>query len=520
MEVSEVTRMEQYEIIRREHFLHEKSIREIAREQGVHRRVVRQALAGARPPSRKVVERAPAVLTMELRLVVEGWLRADVEAPRKQRHTARRIYQRLRAEYGYGGAESSVRQFVGRRRRELGLKLQATIPRDHLAGEEAEVDWYEADVDFPWGRERAQFFQMRACYSGREYHEAFPRQTQQAFLEGHVRAFAYFGGVFRLLRFDNLGSAVKKVLRGRRRLETERFVCLRSHYLFESEFCHPGIEGAHEKGGVEGAVGRFRRTHLVPVPSFGSYEALNEWLLERCGADDERRREGHGRRVEEDWVDEQPQLLPLPKEPLATVEVESARVDSKGRVRLRTNGYSVPIRLVGRRVETRLSARRLEVVYGGRVVAEHERLQGSHGERLVLDHYLELLVHKPGALKRARPLRQAREAGVWPATYDKLWASLTARLGESEGTRQLLDVLLLHREAQVEDVHTAVGLALEYGCSDAGAVRVLLRQLCTETTVSEPLQGLGALSAYDRPVGDLSAYNGLLANPALERGVN
>lgn len=512
--------MEQFEIIRKEHFLHEKSIREIAREQGVHRRVVRQALGEARPPERKSVERAPTVLTMALRSVAEGWLRADVEAPRKQRHTARRIYQRLVAEYGYEGVESSVRQFVGRRRRELGLKLQATIPRDHLAGEEGEVDWYEAEVDFPWGRERAQFFQMRACFSGREYHKAFPRQTQQAFLEGHVGAFAYFGGVFHLLRFDNLSSAVRKVLRGRRRLETDRFVCLRSHYLFESEFCRAGIDGAHEKGGVEGGVGRFRRTHLVPVPCFESYGALNDWLLERSRIDDARRMEGHSRRIEEDWEEEQPKLLPLPKEPMSTVEVERPKVDSKGRIRLRTNAYSVPIGLVGRRVESRISALRVEVVHGGRVVAVHDRWQGNHGERLVLDHYLELLSLKPGALKRARPLRQAREAGVWPETYDRLWASLNVRLGESEGTRQMIDVLLLHREGPVEDVHTAVGLALEYGCCDAGAVRVLLRQLCTATNIPERLQGLGALSVYDRPVGDLSAYNGLLANPVSVGEVN
>jgi len=383
--------MEQFELIRKEHFLHQKSIREIAREQGVHRRVVRQALKEATPPKRKDVARTPKVLTMALRSEVEGWLRGDVEAPRKQRHTARRIYQRLRSEFGYEGAESSVRQFVGRRRRELGLKLKATIPRDHLPGEEGEVDWYEADVDFPWGRERVQFFEMRACFSGREYHEAFPRQTQQAFLEGHVGAFAYFGGVFHVLRFDNLSSAVRRVLRGRRRLETDRFVCLRSHYLFESEFCQPGLEGAHEKGGVEGGAGRFRRTHLVPVPSFESYETLNTWLLERCRADDGRRIAGHGRLIEEDWAEEKPLLLPLPKEPLSTVEVMNPRVDSKGRIRVRTNAYSVPIGLVGLRVEARLSALIMEVVHGGRVVAVHDRWQGLYGERLVLDHYLDTI---------------------------------------------------------------------------------------------------------------------------------
>src|SRR5690606_16522593 len=151
-------------------------------------------------------------------------------------------------------------------RKLLGLSTQVFIPQIHLPGEEAEVDWYEAYVDFPSGREKIYFFQMRSCYSGREFHLAFRRQNQISFLEAHRAAFDYFGGVFKRIRYDNLTSAVKKVLRGRKRVESDRFIALRSHYLFESEFCLPGIQGAHEKGGVEGGVGRFRRNHLTPVP--------------------------------------------------------------------------------------------------------------------------------------------------------------------------------------------------------------------------------------------------------------
>lgn len=118
---------------------------------------------------------------------------------------------------------------------------------------------------------------MRPCFSAKAFHRADPRQTQPAFLEGHVHAFEFYGGVFHTLRYDNLSSAVKKVLQGRRRKETERFIALRSHYLFDSVFCTPGLEGAHEKGGVEGGVGRFRRTHLVPVPCFKDYDELDQY---------------------------------------------------------------------------------------------------------------------------------------------------------------------------------------------------------------------------------------------------
>ena len=222
--------MEQFEVIRRAHFLQKQSIRGIARTYGIHRRTVRQALRSAVPPKRRSPTREPRVLTLAMRGEVDRWLLDDRSAPKKQRHSARRSYQRLVDEHGYGGAESTVRGYVGRRRRKLGLKSDAYIPRGQVAGEEAEVDWYEARVEFPSGPAKVQLFQMWACYSGREFHWAYSVQTQQAFIDAHVRAFSHFGGVFTRVRYDNLGSAVKKVLRGRRREETARFVALSSHY--------------------------------------------------------------------------------------------------------------------------------------------------------------------------------------------------------------------------------------------------------------------------------------------------
>jgi len=290
-----VTRVELFEIIRRDHFVYQKSVRAIARKHRVHRRVVRQALASAVPPARKRPERESPMLTPAIRGVIDGWLEADLQAPRKQRHTARRIHERLQREHGFEGAASTVRRYVGRRRRELGLKGDAFVPQDHEPGKEGEVDGYEGYVDFPWGRDKVQVLAFRSGYSGREFHVAYPRQTQQAFLEGHVLAFAWFGGVFHEMRYDNLPAAVKRVLRGRRREETDRFVALRSHYLFESEFCQPGVEGAHEKGGVEGGLGRFRRNHLVPVPQVDDYDALNALLRKACAEDDLRTLEDRSR---------------------------------------------------------------------------------------------------------------------------------------------------------------------------------------------------------------------------------
>lgn len=516
-----MTKVELFEAIRRDKHLHGKSIRQIAQERHVHRRTVRQALDSAIPRPRKPLERTSVVFTPQMQGLVDDWLLADRTAPRKQRHTARRIYQRLRQELGYQGSESAVRRYVGRRRREIGLSHQAFVPLTHMPAAEAEVDWFEVEVDLPTGRQTVHLFMMRACFSGREFVMAFPRQTQQAFLEAHVAAFAYFGGVFLTVRYDNLASAVHKVLRGRKRVETDRFVALRSHYLFGAEFCRPGVEGAHEKGGVEGGGGRFRRHHLVPVPKVDTLDELNATLLDACARDDQRVIEGRAVSILDDWARERTLLRPLPGEPLDAAEVGVVRIDARGCATVRTNRYSVPIGLTGRRVEYRLHARTVEFVHDGRVIATHPRLQSRHELRVELDHYLELLWHKPGALHSSLPLRQARERGQWPAVYDQFQQALAERFDPTEATRQMLAVMMLHREIAADAVHVAVELAIERGCFDAGAVAVLARQL---TRAPEPavtrLDDLGELARYERPVASLDDYDQLLTQRSSTQAVH
>jgi len=502
--------VELFELIRREHYVDGHSLRAIARRLGVHRRTVRQALASARPVPRKAPVREPPVLTRALRQIIDGWLQADRQAPRKQRHTGVRVYERLAAEHGYSGAAVTVRRYVGQRRRELGHVEEAFVPQGYAPGEEAQVDWYEAAVDGPTGREVLQVFLMRACYSGREFHMAFPRQTQQAFLEGHVAAFAYFGGVFARVRYDNLSVAVKKVLRGRCRAQTDQFIALRSHYLFEADFCRPGLAGAHEKGGVEGAVGRFRRHHWVPVPSMTDLESLNRFLRAACTQDDGRCLAGREPSIATEWVQEQPRLRSLPGAPFDTADTLSCRVDSSARIRVRTNAYSVPVRLVGQRVAVRLHAVRVEVLHAGQVVSSHVRLQGRFGERLELDHYLELLQAKPGALPRARALHQARERGCWPTVYDRLWEAFKQRFGESEGNRQLLAVVWLHREYPAEAIEAGVTQALALGCIEAGAIAVLVRHGHCPQEAVPALGELGRLGGYGQAQAvDLQVYDAL-----------
>jgi transposase len=237
--------VELFEQIRRDWRAGEVSIRELAVRHHVHRRTVRQALASAVPPPRKAYPQRPRPALDPFTRVIDEWLLADRVVPRKQRHTARRVWQRLVAEHGATVAEVTVSRYVARRRAELGLdNTEVMVPQSHEPGAEAEVDFGEFHAVIAGALAKLWMFVMRLSCSGRAFHVAFATQAQEAFLEGHVLAFGYFGAVPGRVRYDNLGPAVVRVLRGRDRAESERFIALRSHYRFDSFFCAPGKGGA------------------------------------------------------------------------------------------------------------------------------------------------------------------------------------------------------------------------------------------------------------------------------------
>ena len=506
-------RVELFELIRRDFFDQGLSKREIARKHHVHRRAVRQAIASAVPPERRRPSKARPVLTDEARAFVDGILLGDKKAPRKQRHTARRIWQRLRDELGCTAAESTVRGYVAERRRELGVGAQAFVPQNHPPGHQGEVDFYEADFHFPWGQQTAQVIAVRSEFSAGALHVAYPSQTQTALLDGISSGLEFAGGVFARMRFDNLRQAVARVIRGQRRVEQDRFVAFRSHYLFESSFTSPGIEGAHEKGGIEGEVGRFRRRWLTPVPQVSSWEEANDYLRRCCIADLQRIPEGKDRTVGELMDIERRLLRPLPSERFELAELASARVDEKARIKVKTARYSVPASLVGRTVRVRIFPLSLEVTYRGRLVATHDRVHLRGGEQLVLDHYLDVLRDRPGAFPESLPLHQARERGEFPASYDRLWQALMQRAGDKAGTRAMIEVLLLHRRHPKQTVRAAVEQALSTGAVDPGAVAMFARhleQMPEQAPVQLSLAELGELSRYERPAPEVAGYDVLL----------
>jgi len=486
------------------------SVRALADKHRVHRRTVRQAIASSVPPERKTAARARPALTAEITTFIDGVLTADKEVPRKQRHTARRIWHRLGSEHGATLAESTVRAYVAERRRELGVGVEAFVPQHHPDAYQAEVDFYEAAVRFPTVAEKAQVITTRSEASGASLHRAYPSQTQSALFDGIAHGLEFMGGVFEVMRFDNLRQAVARVLEGRRRQEQDRFVAFRSHYGFRSSFTTPGIGGAHEKGGVEGEVGRFRRRWLVPVPQMASYDELNDYLLQCCVHDLDRRIAGRGETVGEALHRERELLSPLPAEHFDVAELGQVRVDTKSRVNVQTNRYSVPVHLVGRLVGIRVNPVEVEVVFGGKVVARHPRLYLRYRERLVLDHYLDLLAERPGAFAGSEALHQERERGEFPATYQQMWERFVGRWGDRDGTRQMVDVLLLHRLHPRAVVAEAVAGSLRLGVSDARAVALLCRHLSDATRPGTPPFEVGELHRYDRALPDVGGYDLLL----------
>jgi transposase len=499
-----LTDMENWAEIRRRVLADGLSKRAACREFGIHWDTLEKVLGHAEPPGYRRTAPRPRPKLGPFLPVIHQILEGDRKAPRKQRHTAVRIFERLRDEHGYDGRPTIVKQAVADWRRR---GAEVFVPLAHPPGE-AQVDFGEAEIILDGRPAKVALFVMTLPYSGAIFCCAFPRECTEAFLEGHVRAFAFFGGVPRRISYDNLKIAVAKITGGRGRKLTAEFARLKSHHLFESHFCR--VRRPNEKGHVEVLVGYARRHFLVPVPAtWGGLEPLNAALEARCRADLERRPWGKAAGKAELLEGERPALLPLPTEAFTAARVEPRSVDSLSLVGFDGNQYSVPTEYAHHRVTVVGTVDAVRVVAGDRVVAAHRRRWDR--ERVTYDpvHYLALLERKPGALDFAAPL----EGWELPVCFGVLRRRLEAELAGA-GTRQYIKVLRLLEWADPGELTRAVERALELDMPDADAVRLILEHRRERPTGRFCLDGRPHLKAVAVPPPDLSAYASLAAGVA------
>lgn len=493
--------MEKWAEIRRRVLVDGLSRRAASREYGIHWKTLKKILTHPELPGyRRIGPKRPSILD-PLLPVVHQILKDDQKAPRKQRHTAQRLYQRLRDEHGYQGGLTIVKDAVRAWRRS---RAEVFVPLAHPPGE-AQVDFGEAEVILDGQAAKMALFVMTLPYSDALFVCAFPRECTEAFLEGHARAFAFLGGVPRRISYDNSRIAVARITGGRDRQVTDAFLTLKSHHLFESHFCL--VRRPNEKGHVETLVGYARRNFLVPVPALhGGLEGLNARLEADCRADLQRRLRGKPATKAELLAEERMALLTLPSEAFVAARVEQPHVDSLSLVRFDANDYSVPTQFAHRRVTAVGTIDSVRIAVGEVVVAVHRRSWGREGVFYDPVHYLALLERKPGALDFAAPL----QGWELPVGFGVLRRRLEAEFG-GPGTQQFIKVLRLLERASLAELTRAVQRALELGTVDADAVRLILEHSRERPAGLFSLDGRPHLKLVGIPAPDLSAYASLTA---------
>jgi transposase len=495
------TDMEKWAQIRRRVLVDGQSKRSVCREFDIHWDTLQKILSHAEPPGYRRTAPRPRPKLDPFLPLIHQILKDDTKAPRKQRHTAKRIFERLRDEYGYAGKLTAVKEAVAAWRCS---HAEVFVPLAHRVGE-AQVDFGQAEISLDGQTTKIALFVMTLPYSDAIFVCAFPRECTEAFLEGHVRAFAFFGGVPRRISYDNSKIAVAKSTGGRDRKVTTAFLRLQSHHLFESHFCL--VRRPNEKGHVETLLGYARRNFLVPVPLVrGGLESLNTGLQDRCREDLKRWLRGKPSTKAELLAEERSALLPLPTEAFTAARVESRCVDSLSLVRFDTNDYSVPTQFAHHQVTVVGTIDTVQIAVAERVVASHRRCWDR--ERVMYDpvHYLALLERKPGALDFAAPL----EGWELPVCFGVLRRRLEAELG-GPGTREYIKVLRLLEWASPGELTGALERALELGSCDADAVRLILEHRRERPAPLFCLDGRPHLSMVSVPAPDLSAYVSLVA---------
>lgn len=444
--------MEQWARVRRKVLVNGGSKRSVMSEEGLHWETLQKMLSHSQPPGYRRVKKRGRKIDAHVEWVRQV-LESDREVPRKQRHSATRIFDRLKAEQGYEGGYTAVRELVVELK---AIKQEVFVPLSHRPGE-AQVDFGHALVNIKGVLKKCPFFVMSLPYSDAFHVQVFERECTESFWAGHVRAFEFLGAVPTRISYDNSKVAVGKILGGRERKLTDGFLQLQSHYLFAEHFCR--VARGNEKGVVEGIVRYSRANFLVPVPQVRSLDELNARLEASCRQDRTRRLRGKDQTKEVLLAEELAVMLKLPTIPFEACRVQATRASNLSLVRFDSNDYSVPVRCAHREVVVKGDCERVRVFCEDERIAEHRRIWEKEQVSFEPVHYLALLERKPGALDFARPL----EGWELPESFGLLRRRLEADHG-SDGTKEYIAVLRLLEKHDLKRLKQAVGRALDLGC--------------------------------------------------------
>jgi len=455
--------VELYARVRRAVLVEGMSRRTAAQEFGLARKTVSKMLEYSAPPGyqRQQPVRRPKLGPWQG--TIDTILEDDKQRPRKQHHTAKRIFERLRAEHGYTGGHTIVKDYV--REKKLGGQ-EMFVPVTHAPGE-AQADFGEALAMIAGIEQKAHFMAFDLPHSDDCFVQAFPAETAEAFLEAHVRSFEYFGGVPTRILYDNTTLAVARILGDGQRKKTRAFSELQSHYLFAEKFGRPAK--GNDKGKVENLVGYTRRNFMVPIPRAANWEDLNTQLTVDCRVRRAQRLRGHTETIGERFERDRAALLPLPLARFEACDKTTARVNSISLARYRANDYSVPTEYGHRQVLVKAYVHRIVIVCGSEVIAEHMRSYEREATVYNPLHYLALLEHKSRALDQAAPL----SGWQLPECFAQLRRLLEARL-RKHAAREYIQVLRLVEHFPLAEVTAAVEQALALNTISFDAVRHLL----------------------------------------------
>ena len=496
--------MEQWTEIRRRVLVEGMSKRQACQHFQINWKTLRKMLTHEEPPGYQRAKPPGRPLTAPVLPVIRQILDDDTKAPKKQRHTAKRIWERLKAEHDFQGGYTSVKDAV--RELKVGRK-EVFLPLSHPPGE-AQVDFGFAKVLLAGVETDVAVFVMSLPYSDAVYCQVFPRECTETFQEGHARAFAFFGGVPSKIAYDNAKTTVAKIVGPRERELTREFLRLKSYYLFESHFCL--VRRPNEKGHVERLVEYARSNFLVPVPTVDSLDQLNAELTARCPQDQERSVRGKSGTVATLLAEDRAKMLALPARPFEARRVTEVTADPLSLVRFDTNSYSVPTAYAHRPVTVVATVSEVRLVHEDRVVARHPRCWGREQSLFDPIHYLALLERKPGGLDFARPLAN------WnlPECFGLLRRRLEA--DDRHGTKAFIRVLRLLETHSLAQLTDAVECALDLGTEDPDSIQSVLDHRADHPTELFRLDGRPHLAGVRVAVTDVSAYAALLAAPTLD----